>query len=120
MNDEIDIEYRICSVMDSDLVDGFVEVFMEPVDKTVFDSPAMPPHNNPSVMVKSSSDSSSGLQQFMNQIPQSMKQMQKQMSKQDDPRTILLLENRVDFDTRNWKYGDTLVVSFKKKKEERQ
>jgi len=120
MSDVIEKEYRICSVTDSELVDGFVEIFLEPVDKTVFETPPENTKATPNIIVRSNSDVGNipiPIQQMIEQIPSHVKQMQNVINKNDDPRDVLLIENKVDFDAHGWKYNDKIIVSFRKKEE---
>lgn len=117
MTEKVTTEYRICAINDSDIIDGYVEVFMDPVDKTVFDPAPEQGPGCPNVIMKSGGEMPVEIQQMMQHIPKQMKQVAKQMNKHNDPRNILLIESRVDFDTCGWKYGDTLKVTFEKKEE---
>jgi len=114
-----EVEYEIKRIQDSVYVDGHVDIIMEPVDKDILNNIQQQPID-PSMIVKNPSRMGMppDFQMFVQQIPNALSNaMGMKQQKSKDPRTIVHIENKVDFAARGWKYGDRITVLMKKKVE---
>ena len=112
-------EYVIIAVGNSSHKKGMIDVWLEPVDKSIFEKENNPPSNGRIII-----NSGGGgmpvppqLMQMLDMLPQQMQTMMKK-EKDDDPRCILLIEDPIEFKINGWHHGDKIAVSFKRLSEE--
>lgn len=114
MTEKIEIEYIIRAIVDSNKK-GNVDVLMEPADSTGYEEQPM----EGSVMVNPNVPDGFPVElvQMLQQIPHQMMKMSGRNTGRNDglnPRSILYMENAIDFKSRNWHHGDKIRVSFDK------
>jgi len=110
---EIKIEYRIIAIRDSPVDAGKTEIMLRPTE-TELESGI---ENEPVMMMNGGMEAlPPGMMQMIQQIP---KQMGFTGKKQEAPKEIFLVEDEIEFRKKDWRHGDIIDVTFKKKGEER-
>ena len=112
----MEVECKVVLIADSIHVKGHVDIVLDPVDKTIF-NPSNGDNCPPPMLVKSKNTPFGNIGMMMEMaMPPKIKKMMGAEEDEEDPRLIKLIEDKIDFASRDWQYGDTIVASFKKKK----
>jgi hypothetical protein len=106
---ELNIKYQITGIRDSPKEKGKVEVFMEPVEE--LEKEQIEHNEDGLLMAQEMPMSPQGIMQMFQGLPEQMG-----MKKPDErvPRTIIHLEDAIEFKARNWHHGDVMTVTIKK------
>lgn len=110
--EQLDIDYRIVGVRDCPIEKGKVEVFMEPVEE--LEKEEIENHSPQMAMTQEHMMNPGMFMQFIQDIPQQMGMKPKE---EKIPRTIIHLEDAIEFKARGWKHGDVMTVTIRKKEE---
>jgi len=106
----VQIEYEIKEIRESLFADGHVDVYMEPVEQMKFNNG----HDERQMVVGPRGDNIPfEMQGMVMDIMAPLKQMMKK--EEEEPRGILFIEGRVEFDALGWKFGDRIMVKMEKK-----
>jgi len=118
MGDKANIKCKIRSIADSTAFGGYVEVMLDPIDKSIFKREDISKEHNDIKIIGGGplgvipiGNAGQMMEVIMEKIPFDGRQ---KLSENNDPRGILWIEDSVEFLNRRWNFGDTIEVSLKK------
>lgn len=112
---DLNMEYKVKGIYESPNFEGYVEVFLDPVDKSIFkrnheaEKPNIVFSGNPELLPVGNPEQM--LDMVFKQLPRHIKIPP---SEDKDPRAIIFIEDIIDFQSRGWHYGDIVQVDFTK------
>ena len=114
-------EYVIVAICDSTHKKNMADVWMDPVDKSIFDKDKQECPGNRVIINPGGGQLPAGLIQMMEHLPMQMQDMmgQKKVVRDPDPRNLLLIVDPIELECHGWHHRDKITVSFEKKVEKK-
>ena len=110
MSEKVTLQYRITGIQEFPEGDGYVAVYMEPVQHLGIQRKA------PKINIQSSGGKSvpREIHQAMQMFAVELEESLPRNRRKDDPRDLIHVEPMIDFIPRGWRFGDIVNITIEK------